>query len=123
MVASWRSWQDPIPLFSCACACAYACAEICLRLTKEIERFSFPLCFFSRGAEQREIRAQPAALLSVGSLHAALRWASDGLEPPDSPLPAVSTARLDLEAPSGAFSMLRLRPLHFAFLDALSGSL
>lgn len=60
------------------------------------------LCFYlCCRTEQREVRAQPAALVSFGSLHAALRWASDGLEPSDSSLPAVPTARVDLEGSSG----------------------
>lgn len=62
---------------------------------------SLSACFCLCRTEQREVRAQPAALVSVGSLHAALRWPSDGLEPPDSSLPAVPTAWLGLEAPTG----------------------
>lgn len=62
---------------------------------------SIPCLFLCCRTEQREVRAEPATLVSVGPLHAALRWPSHGVEPPDSSLPAFPAARLGLEAPSG----------------------
>lgn len=51
--------------------------------------------------EQRKVCAQSAALVSAGSVHAALRWALDGIEPANSSLPAVPTPWVDLEAHAG----------------------
>lgn len=53
------------------------------------------LCF---RAEQREVCTQPAALLAVGFVYAALRWPPHGLESTHPIVPAVPTPRDDLEA-------------------------
>lgn len=61
--------------------------------------------------EQRKVCAQSAALVSPGSVHAALCWALDGIEPANSSLPAVPTPWVDLEAYAGETMAFALKTI------------
>lgn len=60
-----------------------------------------PYLYLSLSTEQREVRAQPSALLSPGSVYAAVRRPPDGPELAHSSMLAIPTSGDDLEADVG----------------------